>query len=79
MTVLVFWKKANNIWIRLIRYYKIAKIMQVNVVLYDLYSMDTKQLSLLDGIKSKNRQDEKKKLVSKAMDSINSRFGREIA
>ena len=52
--------------------------MQVNVVLYDLYSMDTKQLSLLDGIKSKNRQDEKKKkLVSKAMDSINSRFGRD--
>lgn len=71
-------EKANNIWIRLIRYYKIAKIMQVNVVLYDLYSMDTKQLSLLDGIKSKNRQDEKKKkLVSKAMDSINSRFGRD--
>ena len=52
--------------------------MQVNVVLYDLYSADTKQISLLDGIENKNQKDEKKKkLVSKAMDSINSRFGRD--
>ena len=71
-------EKADKIWRTLTVNYKINKIIQVNVILYNLYSVDSKQISLLDGLENNSQKEKRKKrLISKTIDSINARFGRD--
>ena len=78
MIVSVFLEKADKIWRTLTVNYKINKIIQVNVILYNLYSVDSKQISLLDGLENNSQKEKRKKrLISKTIDSINARFGRD--
>ncbi len=71
-------EKADNIWKNLIYHYTVIKILQINVVLYDLYSTESSQINFLDALKNKTQRSKRKKiLISQTIDSINSRFGRD--
>ena len=71
-------EKADSIWKKLTCHYKIFKIIQINVVLYGLHSINSVQINLLDNLKNETQKNKrKKKLISQTIDSINSRFGRD--
>ena len=71
-------EKADSIWKKLTCHYKIFKIIQINVVLYGLHSINSVQINLLDTLENEIQKNKrKKKLISQTIDSINSRFGRD--
>ncbi len=71
-------EKADDLWKRLTYFYKIAKIFQISIVLYGLHHSKSSQINLLDSLESCIQKKQRKKvLISKTIDHINSRFGRD--
>ncbi|MBF96823.1 MAG: DNA polymerase IV [Alphaproteobacteria bacterium MarineAlpha9_Bin4] len=71
-------EKADYIWKKLIHDYRINKIIQISVVLHGLHSTKSVQTSLLEKLENKDQKNKRKKRsISQAIDTINSRFGRD--
>ena len=71
-------EESSFIWKNIIKLYALTKIKQISVILYDLECTNSPQRNFLKSFDSKFYNSTKKRnLISKTMDKINSRFGRD--
>ena len=71
-------EKSYIIWDRIIKTYRVKSIKQISVILYGLENINSSQINFLENLNSNVEKDlKKRKDLSKSIDIINSRFGRD--
>ena len=71
-------EKSDTIWEEIIKSYKLTKIKQISIVLYDLELLESSQTNFLSLLSPQVEQSlRKRNRISNTMDDINSRFGRD--
>ena len=71
-------EKSDIIWEEMINSYKLKKIKQISVILYDLELLESSQTNFLNLLNPQAEQSlQKRNCLSNIMDDINSRFGRD--
>ena len=71
-------EKAETLWSNILIIHSPKKVKHISVVLYDLSPLENQQTNFLEEINCRiSEYSKKRKKVSEAMDSINSRFGRD--
>ena len=71
-------EKSDIIWEKIIKSYKLKKIKQISVILYDLELSESSQTNFLNLLNPRAEQSlQKRNCLSNIMDDINSRFGRD--
>ena len=71
-------EKSDIIWEEMINSYKLKKIKQISVILYDLELLESSQTNFLTLLNPQTEQSlQKRNSLSNTMDDINARFGRD--